>query len=309
MLDRYTVNTDDGTMVVNSYVEPSELSLAEASVWVLKDIVLKCIGGMPDNIDAIRLAENIEFEDKHTLIQGICRWSEREIVICRATLNRKEEFLGVLLHELAHATSKAGDETRSFEQELTNMLGYVATSLCYACNFDADNVVPAKNLDSRYFAYASCKCPTCGGTSFDTNEDKSFAKCVGCGREFSNGYSELVSINRKMIEEQGLSAFINKMVGSMWATNLNDDIFVLEFTDNNNVRFFLTENPPTAMIGDFHYGKYKLNGDTLTFDFKDDIFGLCIMNGKIINDFLNITSTHKEIDGKVTPIQLPMQKM
>ena len=40
MLDRYTVNTDDGTMVVNSYVEPSELSLAEASVWVLKDIVM-----------------------------------------------------------------------------------------------------------------------------------------------------------------------------------------------------------------------------------------------------------------------------
>ena len=261
------------------------------------------------------------------------------------------------------------------------MLGYVATSLCYACNFDADNVVPAKNLDSRYFAYASCKCPTCGGTSFDTNENKSFAKCVGCGREFSNGYSELVSINRKIIEEQGLSAFINnnvvpaknldsryfayasckcptcggtsfdtnenksfakcvgcgrefsngyselvsinrkiieeqglsafinKMVGSMWATNLNDDIFVLEFTDNDNVRFFLTGNPPTTMIGDFHYGKYKLNGDTLTFDFKDDIFGLCIMNGKISNDFLNITGTHKEIDGKVTPIQFPMQKM
>lgn len=32
------------------------------------------------------------------------------------------------------------------------MLGYVATSLCYACNFDADNVVPAKNLDSRLTA-------------------------------------------------------------------------------------------------------------------------------------------------------------
>ena len=63
------------------------------------------------------------------------------------------------------------------------------------------------------------------------------------------------------------------------------------------------------MIGDFHYGKYKLNGDTLTFDFKDDISGLCIMNGEISNDFLNITGTHKEIDGKVTPIQFPMQKM
>lgn len=50
MLDRYTINTDDGTMVVNSYVEPSELSLAEASVWALKDIVLNCIGGTPDNM-------------------------------------------------------------------------------------------------------------------------------------------------------------------------------------------------------------------------------------------------------------------
>lgn len=33
------------------------------------------------------------------------------------------------------------------------------------------------------------------------------------------------------------------------------------------------------------------------------------MNGEISNDFLNITGTHKEIDGKVTPIQFPMQKM
>lgn len=309
MIDRYVVKDEDVTMVVNSYVDLSDLSLEEASVWYLKDIVLRSIGGMPSNIDNIRIAEIIQYKNRQTFTQGICRWAEREIVISRTTLNREEEFLGVLLHELAHATSKAGDETKSFEDELTNMLGYVATSLCHACNFDADNVVPAQNLDSRYFAYASCKCPTCGGTSFDTNEDNSFAKCPGCGREFTNGYSELVSLNRKIIEEQGLSEFINKMVGSMWATNLNDDIFVLEFTDNDNVRFFMTENPPTAMIGDFHYGKYKLYDDTLTFDFKDDIFGLCILNGKISNDFLNITGTYKEVEGEVTPVQFPMQKM
>ncbi len=215
----------------------------------------------------------------------------------------------MLLHDLAHATSKAGDETKSFEDELTKMLGYIATSLCHACNFDSDNVVPAKKLDNRYFAYVSCKCPTCGGTSFDTNDDKSYAKCTNCGREFMNGYKELVSLNRKLIEKQGLSTVINKLVGSMWATNLNNGILVLEFTDNEITRLCLSTNSPTAMIESFHYGKYKLDNNKLTFTFDDEIVGLHIMEGEIEEEYLCLSGTHRDNYGVLSPIKFPMQQI
>lgn len=310
MQNSYIVEDENGSaIVVNSYVNPSSLTLSEAAIWSLKDIVLKSIGGMPDNIDAIRIAEVIQYENRQAFTEGICRWSEREIVISRGTLNRKEEFLGVLLHELAHATSKAGDGTKSFEDELTNMLGYIATSLCHACNFDSNNIVPAKSLDNRYFAYASCKCPTCGSTNFDTNDDKTYAKCMGCGREFRNGYAELVDLNRKMIEEQGISAVLNKLVGSMWVTNLNDDIFVLEFNDNEIARMCIATQPPMTMVEDFHYGKYELTNDNLTFAFDDEIMGLHILEGEIGEEYLYLSGTHRNGDGKLTPIKFPTQRM
>lgn len=197
--------TIDGNIIVeNSYVDPSTLTKAEYDVWKLKDIVLKCIGGLPDNIDDIRIAEVIRYENDSTLIEGVCRWGEREIVVSRSILYRKESFLGVLTHELAHAKSEAADLTKEFEDELTDMLGYLATSLACAVNNDSDKVTPAMSLENSCAAYISCKCPSCGSTKFDTNEDKSFAKCASCGREFHGGYMELVSLNRAMIAEYDL---------------------------------------------------------------------------------------------------------
>lgn len=199
------VKTINGnTVVENSYVDPLTLTKAEYDVWKLKDIVLKCVGGLPDNINDIRIAEVIRYGNDDTLIEGVCRWGEREIVISRATLYRKESFLSVLAHELAHAKSEAEDLTKKFEDELTNMLGYLAASLSCAVDNDPDKVIPAMSLENSCAAYISCKCPSCGNTKFDTNEDKSFAKCTKCGREFHGGYMELVGLNRAMIETYDL---------------------------------------------------------------------------------------------------------
>lgn len=205
--------TIDGNIIVeNSYVDPSTLTKAEYDVWKLKDIVLKCIGGLPDNIDVIRIAEVIRYKNDSTLTQGVCRWSEREIVISRSILYRKELFLGVLAHELAHAKSEAMDLTKEFEDELTNMLGYLAFSLCEACHNKVKKVTPAKSLDYSTFAYARCLCPQCLSSNFHTNEDKTYVRCNECGTEFMGGYTELVDLNRKLVMERGLGIFQNQLV-------------------------------------------------------------------------------------------------
>lgn len=211
------VKTINGnTLIENSYVDPSTLTKAEYDVWKLKDIVLKCIGGLPDNIDDIRIAEVIRYKNDSTLTQGVCRWGEREIVISRSILYRKELFLGVLAHELAHAKSEAGDLTKEFEDELTNMLGYLATSLACAVSNDSDKVIPAISLENSCAAYISCKCPSCGNTKFDTNKDKSFAKCTKCGREFHGGYMELVGLNRAMIENYDIKQQIEMQFNAIF---------------------------------------------------------------------------------------------
>lgn len=308
------VEDEDGAIVVvNSYVNFADLSIDEASTWMLKDIVLKSIGGLPDNIDTIKIAEVIRYEDRRTLIEGTCRFKEREIVISRSLLNCREAFLGVLLHELAHATSMDRDETKGFENELTNMLGYIATSLCSACDFDASKVIPAQKLYNRHFAYVTCKCPTCGERNFDTNSVKTYAKCTKCGREFTNGYAELVTLNRKMIEEQGLSTVLNKFVGSLWTFTLNEDeILVLEFTDNDNATLYLTTRPPLVkIIGKPLYGKYTLNHDeTLTFTFDGEISGLHILKGEISNicggKYIDLFGTLSKDYDELSPIKIPM---
>jgi hypothetical protein len=38
----------------------------------------------------------------------------------------KRNFLGILLHEIAHAISGATDATRAFESELTRLLGILS---------------------------------------------------------------------------------------------------------------------------------------------------------------------------------------
>lgn len=42
-------------------------------------------------------------------------------------------------------------------------------------------------------------CATCGDSNFEMNEDRSWIKCPRCGREYLNGYNELVELNQERI--------------------------------------------------------------------------------------------------------------
>ena len=188
-----------------SFVDVSTLSDSEKETWQMKNVILKCIGGLPENVRNIRIAEIINFKSEDKSTDGCFRPVEEDIIIARYILQRPEAFLGVLCHELAHAKSGASDGTKDFELELTHMLGYLAYSLVKLSDNDEKKVSESRSLDSYTFAYVGCKCMDCFEERFDWNDDKSYVRCKVCGREYLGGYNELVDLNRKYIENNGAS--------------------------------------------------------------------------------------------------------
>ena len=187
----------------------SSLSKKEKEVWQMKNVILKCNGGLPDNVRTIRLAEMIQFKSDDKCSYGCFRPVEEDIVISRHLLFRPEAFLGVLCHELAHAKSEADDISKDFEDELTNMLGYIAYALIGLSDNNESVVSESRSLDTYTFAYAGCRCMDCFEDRFEWNDDKSYVRCKVCGREYLGGYNELVDLNRKYIEKTGPGKYKN----------------------------------------------------------------------------------------------------
>lgn len=139
-----------------SIVDIKCLTEQEENVWRMKNIILKCIGGLPDNVKRIQLAELISFEGPVHCVYGRFRPMHKDIIISRHLLNLPEAFLATLCHELAHAKSDADDATREFEDELSNMLGNISYALVKSLSKNSVDVVEYKSLDTYTFAYAGC---------------------------------------------------------------------------------------------------------------------------------------------------------
>ena len=159
-----------------SFLDICSLSEKEKEVWQMKNVILKSIGGLPDNVRTIRLAEMIHFKSEDKCTYGCFRPAEEDIIISRHLLLRPEAFLGVLCHELAHAKSEADDISKDFEDELTNMLGYVAYALVGLSGNNESVVSESRSLDTYTFAYAGCRCMECFEDRFTGCHERS---CTG----------------------------------------------------------------------------------------------------------------------------------
>lgn len=209
------VSTENGgKMLLESEVKVESLSELEKNVWDMQYGVYRAIGGYPEDVAYPKIVESIMYEDNNKVTLGCYDLVSREIFINRLTLTSAEMFLGVLLHEIAHAKTGAYDITKDFEDELTNMLGYISSSLLNLANNDSSVIFPAKSLDYVCAGYASCRCMSCFGTKFDHNEDLSFVKCECCGREYRGGYAELVNLNRRYMEEHDASIYIGDVLNN-----------------------------------------------------------------------------------------------
>jgi len=101
------------------------LTYSEKRIYDTVDKVFQIIGGKPWKLDGIKISETMQ-KDEYTFRPTDGLWKSPDIIIKRSVLISQERFLGVLLHELAHCTSGASDASRSFENELTRLLGLMA---------------------------------------------------------------------------------------------------------------------------------------------------------------------------------------
>lgn len=105
-------------------------SAEEKSNFDLIDNVLQLIGGKPLQVKDIQISETMQ-KDTITFMECDGLWDHelKSVILHRRILKNKSRFLGVLLHELAHAKSGQSDATRGFETELTNMLGSITAQV------------------------------------------------------------------------------------------------------------------------------------------------------------------------------------
>lgn len=111
-----------------SFVQPSQLLPAERAVFDLQSRVFALIRGRPAPVREILISETMQ-RDNYTYRPANGLWlpSQGRIVIKRSVLTSRAEFVATLLHETAHAISRAPDASRAFEDELTRLLGIIGS--------------------------------------------------------------------------------------------------------------------------------------------------------------------------------------
>jgi predicted metal-dependent hydrolase len=102
------------------FIDQNDLTSKEQQVWSKKESLFKIIQ-KPDNYN-IKISEELRATDNDRT-QGVCVSGDNLIVIKRDVLKDQEKFLGILIHEIAHTKTPYPDQTREFENVLTDYLG------------------------------------------------------------------------------------------------------------------------------------------------------------------------------------------
>lgn len=113
-----------------NFIQYKNLTFDERETFDLTTPIMELISkkyskGAPN----IKISETIRIDDFGLVTQGAWDSAENAIIIKRSVLKSKETFSGVLMHEFAHYVSGYTDNTRDFENVLTEMLGFVYNEL------------------------------------------------------------------------------------------------------------------------------------------------------------------------------------
>ncbi len=110
---------------VCEFVDYNLLTQSEKRVFDLKDQIISFLKRHNYKFGAqIKISETIRVDIHGEETQGICEHTQNTIIIKRSVLKFESTFLCVLIHEFAHYQHQNPDNSRAFENDLTEMLGY-----------------------------------------------------------------------------------------------------------------------------------------------------------------------------------------
>jgi len=89
-------------------------------------------------------------------------------------------------------------------------------------------------MKESYNKTIKLRCITCGDTDFEFNDDKSWIKCNRCGKEYPEGYDELVKLNQELINQE-----LDKSKEEILKDTQKDitDMLKEAFKGNKNIKF------------------------------------------------------------------------
>ena len=105
-----------------SFIWYNQLSSKEKSIFDKRHEIIELAGINRNIFKDILITEKIQFNGGQRAILWIWDSKEKNIIIKKDILKDLEVFSSTLLHELAHANSRASDTSLEFERELTNLL-------------------------------------------------------------------------------------------------------------------------------------------------------------------------------------------
>ncbi len=119
------------------FVSPETLEDTERSVFEMTGRIADLVGGLPSRVQSVKISETMRPQTgSFSEARGL--WTGTEIIVKRSELVSVESYGSTLLHEIAHARSGETDITIGFEQELTSLLGMVASKALPRASTDTE---------------------------------------------------------------------------------------------------------------------------------------------------------------------------
>lgn len=109
------------------FVTPEQLNTSERRMFDATEALFGLVGGKPKQVREVKISETMR-KDLGLAVDADGLWERQSgrIIIKRSALASLDGYCGTLLHEAAHAQSRAEDVSREFELELTRLTGLVA---------------------------------------------------------------------------------------------------------------------------------------------------------------------------------------
>ncbi|WP_394914914.1 ATP-binding protein [uncultured Robinsoniella sp.] len=144
-MEDYNNGADDGETLTTSsqylkneqenftptQIKITDLTPQEKIIYDKTKQIFQIIGGKPQIVREIQIVDKIYESELYISTVGLWIPATQIILIKRTQLESIESYAGTLLHECAHARSGADDVSRSFEQELTDMIGTLSSRLLH----------------------------------------------------------------------------------------------------------------------------------------------------------------------------------
>lgn len=106
------------------FVDVDELTLRELENWTMVPALLERLG-LSSWWDKCLISEQLKEDADNTV--GVWDQELQKIIILRSQLQNKVDLFGTIIHEIIHASTGAKDVSRSFENELTEMIGKLSS--------------------------------------------------------------------------------------------------------------------------------------------------------------------------------------